>query len=117
MVRVSLHRKSGVPVLTVSGSVTVENRSELISAFEGILEGSDRVLGIVLRDVTHISSSGVGSILNMKGELKKRGGDLALIGVSSACQTVFSLLSLSEFFRRFDDEESALKWLARMKGP
>jgi anti-anti-sigma factor len=117
VVHVNLHRSLGIPVLTVSGSVTVENRSELISAFETILEGPDRVLGLDLRAVTHISSSGVGSILNMKSELKKRGGDLALIAVSSACQTVLSLLSLSDFFRRFEDEESALKWLGRMKGP
>lgn len=112
---IDLSRKDGVPVLAVSGSITVENRSELIESFEDILASKDKVLVLVLSGVQHISSSGVGSILNMKGELKKRGGDLALVQVSQAFQSVLSLLSLSEFFRRFEDEESALKWLKRMK--
>lgn len=115
-IQVDLHRKNGIPLIAVSGSVTLENRTELIEVFDRVLAGKDRALGLHLGKVLHISSSGVGSILAMKGELKQRGGDLVLIEISPACQAVLSLLSLSEFFRRFEDEASALKWLKRIQG-
>jgi anti-anti-sigma factor len=68
-----------------------------------------RNLVLNLRDVSFLSSSGIGSLLALTEEFRERGTSVALAETSPTVREAIELLNLEEFLVLFDTEAEAVR--------
>jgi anti-sigma B factor antagonist len=100
----------GVTVLTLTGQMLLDDGDLAFGRLVNDLLRRDRVKILVdLADVTAIDSSGVGMMVAKLKDLRKRGGDMRLLRLTSAGHRLFNVLRLKTTFEVFDDEVAALR--------
>ena len=100
----------GVTVLTLSGQMLLDDGDLLFGRRVNDLVGRERMKVLVdLAAVTAIDSSGVGMMVAKLKDLRKRGGDMRLLRLTSAGHRLFNVLRLKTTFEVFDDEAAALR--------
>jgi anti-anti-sigma factor len=70
---------------------------------------ANRHLVLNLRDVSFLSSSGIGSLLALTEEFRERGTLVALVEASPTVREAIELLNLEEFLMLFDTEDEAIQ--------
>jgi anti-sigma B factor antagonist len=74
----------------------------------GLIEqGKGRVI-VNLRDVNRVNSTGMGILITGYTTLRRSGGDLKLLHVSSKIKSILYVTKLNLIFECFDDEEEAI---------
>jgi anti-sigma B factor antagonist len=100
----------GVTVLTLAGQMLLDDGDLLFGRRVNDLVARERVKVLVdLAGVTAIDSSGVGMMVAKLKDLRKRGGDMRLLRLTSAGHRLFNVLRLKTTFEVFDDEVTALR--------
>lgn len=100
----------GVTVLTLAGEMLLDDGDLLFGRRVNDLVASERVKILVdLAAVTAIDSSGVGMMVAKLKDLRKRGGDMRLLRLTSSGHRLFNVLRLKTTFEVFDDEATALR--------
>ena len=100
----------GVTVLMLAGQMLLDDGDLLFGRRVNDLLARDRVKILVdLAEVTAIDSSGVGMMVAKLKDLRKRGGDMRLLRLTSAGHRLFNVLRLKTTFEVFDDEATALR--------
>jgi anti-sigma B factor antagonist len=100
----------GVTVLTLSGQMLLDDGDLLFGRQVNDLVARERMKVLVdLAAVTAIDSSGVGMMVAKLKDLRKRGGDMRLLRLTSAGHRLFNVLRLKTTFEVFDDEVTALR--------
>ena len=100
----------GVTVLMLTGQMLLDDGDLLFGRRVNDLVSRDRVKILVdLAAVTAIDSSGVGMMVAKLKDLRKRGGDMRLLRLTSAGHRLFHVLRLKTTFEVFDDEVTALR--------
>ena len=96
-------------VLTLEGRLVLEDvEAELRGAIDGLIEqGRVRVV-LNLRDVAYIDSAGLGFLVSKYVSVHRRGGNMALVGVSPRVAHVLVITRLSQVFEVFASEEDAV---------
>ena len=62
-----------------------------------------------LQDVTYIDSAGVGALVSKYVTLRKRGGNLKLLGLTERVHRVIAIAQLFGVFESFESEERAVR--------
>jgi len=87
--------------ITVVGNLDTETTADFVSgaldALASMAQGSR--LELNLESVRYVSSTGVGSLVRLQSEAEKRQIVLSIVGMSTTCRDVFSVLGLLRFFR------------------
>ena len=100
----------GVTVLTLSVQMLLDDGDLLFGRRVNDLVARERMKVLVdLAAVTAIDSSGVGMMVAKLKDLRKRGGDMRLLRLTSAGHRLFNVLRLKTTFEVFDDEAAALR--------
>ena len=100
----------GVTVLTLAGQMLLDDGDLLFGRRVNDLVARERMKVLVdLAAVTAIDSSGVGMMVAKLKDLRKRGGDMRLLRLTSAGHRLFNVLRLKTTFEVFDDEVTALR--------
>ena len=99
----------GVSILDLSGRITLGDGSvtlrEAIS--ESLAKESNRIL-LNLEEVDFIDSSGLGELVSAFTSVKKRGGELKLLHLTTRVQDLLQITKLYTVFDIRDDETSAV---------
>ncbi len=61
-----------------------------------------------LQDLDYISSAGLGVLMGILRQVRKKNGDLMLVNMSEKIQRVFNLLGFSRLMKVYANEEEAL---------
>ncbi len=95
---------SGICILDLSGNLTiVDGAGPLRDTVQDVVdEGISRVL-LNLREISHIDSAGIGSIVASYTLLSQKRGDLKLLGVDRKLSMILSAVE------SFDSEAEALE--------
>ena len=108
--RIDEREITGVTVLTLAGEITLDDGDLAFGRRINDLVASGRVKILVdLDGVTTIDSSGVGMMAAKLKEVRKRGGDIRLLRLSTRNQRMLAVLRLRTLFEVFDDESVALR--------
>jgi anti-anti-sigma factor len=100
----------GVIVLTLAGQMLLDDGDLVFGRRVNDLVARDRLKILVdLAAVTAIDSSGVGMMAAKLKELRKRGGDMRLLRLTTPGHRLFNVLKLKTTFEVFDDEALALR--------
>ncbi len=106
--KITTSEDQGVRILTINGRMDLEHYAEVIESFREAMNAERPKIVINLSGVTAISSSGAGAMVRLARDLPGLGGRLALASLSHACDEVFELLHLHDFFTIVSTVEEAV---------
>jgi anti-sigma B factor antagonist len=109
----SLHieerERESIAILDLNGPLTFgDGDLELRDRLSALCQSGKVNIVLNLKDVTHIDSTGLGTLVFGLARLRKSGGKLALLNVNEAHLGLFSLTKLAIAFDFFDDEQEAV---------
>lgn len=85
-------------VLRLAGEIDLRNSPQLHSVLNDLLMGRFERVIFDLTGVGYMDSSGVGTIVNAKRLIEKKGGRLTLVGLQPRVRSVFEITRLESFF-------------------
>ena len=109
----SLHieerESEGVVILDLKGPLTFGHGDlELRDRLPAVHQAGKVNIVLNLKDVTHIDSTGLGTLVFGLARLRKAGGRLALVNLNRSHLELFLLTKLAIVFEFFDDEQDAV---------
>ena len=99
----------GIVILDLKGPLTLGHADlELRDRLHALHQSGKVDIVLNLKDVSHIDSTGLGTLVFGLARLRKAGGKLALLNVDKSHLELFLLTRLAIAFEFFDDEREAV---------
>jgi len=98
-----------VSVLEIKGYLDAHTAPELESAIDTLVKERKYNIIVNCRDLTYISSAGLGVFMAYIEEVRKNQGDIKLTNMSPKIYNVFDLLGFPLLYEIFKDEREAMK--------
>ncbi len=100
----------GVTVLDIVGRLVMDRSAQHLKDKINSLISQERThIVLDLKDVPYIDSSGLGELVAAYGSVKKAGGALKLLNVTSRNHDLLSITRLVTVFESFDSEAEAVR--------
>ena len=106
--RVHQRDGEGVSVIDLKGYLDAHTAPDLENAFQKLL--TDKKFNIVVncKDLTYISSAGLGVFMAFIEDVRKNRGDIKMSNMSPKVYNVFDLLGFPILYEIFKDEQEAV---------
>jgi anti-sigma B factor antagonist len=95
-------------VVTVKGRIDSATVKGLHEAFAAIKENGRYYIVVDMKDVTYISSAGLGELIDTQTTCKRHGGEVVLADVPSRVTEVLDLAGLAPLFKVFANQTEAV---------
>jgi anti-sigma B factor antagonist len=112
-VEVKLKTKNGVLLVDLQEEIDLFHANKLKLYFNKIFESSHTRILLNFQDVTYIDSSGIGALLNIFKETKKRNVKMFFINIHGSVKKVIELTKLDDYFPIMRNEEDAMSQLSK----
>ncbi|HOV15308.1 MAG TPA: STAS domain-containing protein, partial [Spirochaetota bacterium] len=89
------------------GSISSQNSYDMQNEVMKMLKENHHII-FDCRDLTYISSSGIGSLLFIKSKIKKLNGDIFLINPQEKVNSIFSTMGVSDILYQYDKAMSII---------
>lgn len=107
---ISERRIGDVTILDLHGRLVFdEGDTSCAERIEHLIRQDRIQIVLNLRDVTYIDSAGVGALVSKYVTLRKRGGNLKLLGLTERVHRVIAIAQLFGVFESFESEERAVR--------
>ena len=107
--KVMVRDEPPVSVLELKGYLDAHTATELEGAFEKLVQGKKYNIIVNCKDLTYISSAGLGVFMAFIEDVRKNQGDIKLSNMSPKIFNVFDLLGFPLLYEIFKDESEAKK--------
>lgn len=105
-----LQRETGiVNVLELKGYLDAHTAPKLEDAFQGLLTANRYNIVVNCKDLSYISSAGLGVFMAYIEDVRKNAGDIKLTNMSPKVYNVFDLLGFPLLYEIYKDETEAVK--------
>ncbi len=94
-------------VIDLSGYLDAHTAPQLEQAFQDLLDAGVYNIIVNFRDLTYISSAGLGVFMAFIEDVRSNKGDIKLVGMSPKIFNVFDLLGFPMLYQIFDEEPQA----------
>lgn len=102
-------RVGDVTVLDLKGRLVLDEGDDVLRArVSGLMDGSRLKILVNMRDVTYMDSCGVGALVEKYVSLRRRGGDLKLLQLTSRSHRILEIAGLLNVFETYDTEADAV---------
>lgn len=108
---VKLKTKNGVLLVELQEEIDLFHANKLKLYFNKIFESSHTKIILNFQDVTYIDSSGIGALLNIYKETKKRNINMFFINIHGSVKKVIELTKLDDYFPIMRGEDEAIEKL------
>ena len=99
-----------VTVLVLTGEVLVDDGDLAFRQCAHDLIGKGQIKIVVdFAGITHVDSSGVGMMVAKLLTVRRNGGDIRLVHLTSRSQRLLATMKLLTIFETFDDEAAAVR--------
>lgn len=106
--RIKERKRDGIAILELSGKLMGGPDAEALDeTLKTLIHEGVRNFIISLERVNWVNSTGLGILISGYSTVKKNGGDLKLLKVSSRIENIFMVSKLFTVFESFDDEDEA----------
>jgi anti-sigma B factor antagonist len=104
----------GVSILDLKGYLDAHTATDLETAFQKLLGANKFNIVVNCRDLSYISSAGLGVFMAYIEDVRKNRGDIKLTNMTPKVYNVFDLLGFPILYEIYKDETEAVK---KFKGP
>ena len=105
---VSVRKRDAIAVLDVKGYLDAHTAPELEQAFQNSIDNSQYRIVVNFKDLTYISSAGLGVLMQFIEEIRSNEGDIKLSNMSPRVFNVFDLLGFPMLYEIFNEEDEAV---------
>lgn len=98
----------GISVIELKGYLDAHTAPDLESAFQKLLTEKKYNIVVNCRDLSYISSAGLGVFMAYVEDVRKNNGDIKLTNMSSKVYNVFDLLGFPMLYEIYKDEKEAI---------
>jgi anti-sigma B factor antagonist len=102
-----------VTILYIKGILDTHTAEELENAFQELVKAQKYSIVINFKDLTYISSAGLGVFMGFIEDVRKNGGDIKLTNMKPKIYRVFDLLGFPTLYDILDDETKAVEKFKR----
>ena len=95
-------------VLVIKGRIDSDTVKILAQTLADLKANGRYKIVLNIKDVTYISSAGLGELIDTQNSCKKAGGQLVLAHVPQRVKEALNLAGLTPLFNLFDDETEAV---------
>lgn len=113
--KIEIRENNNIKILDLKGYLDAHTASELEKAFQGLLEMQKFQIVVNCKDLTYISSAGLGVFMAYIEDVRKNKGDIKLSNMSAKVYNVFDLLGFPLLYDITKDEAEALKNFSALK--
>jgi len=106
--RIDVRETSNINVLDLKGYLDAHTAPELEKAFQSLLDGKKFSIVVNCKDLTYISSAGLGVFMAYIEDVRKNNGDIKLSNMSPKVYNVFDLLGFPLLYDITKDEGEAI---------
>jgi len=107
--KIGIRESEGVHVLELKGYLDAHTSPKLEEAFTGLLSSSRYRIVVNCKDLSYISSAGLGVFMEYIEDVRKHEGDIKLSNMSPKVYNVFDLLGFPLLYEIFKDEQEAVR--------
>ena len=107
--KIDYRESNSINVLDLKGYLDAHTASELEKAFQKLLENRQFNIVVNCRDLTYISSAGLGVFMAFIEDVRKNKGDIKLSNMTPKVFNVFDLLGFPLLYDITNDEAEAIK--------
>ncbi len=105
----------GVSVIELKGYLDAHTAPDLESAFQKLLTEKKYNVVVNCRDLSYISSAGLGVFMAYVEDIRKNMGDIKLTNMSPKVYNVFDLLGFPILYEIYKDEQEAVSRFKEIK--
>ncbi len=106
--KIDVRESNNINVLDLKGYLDAHTAPELENAFQKLLEGRKYSIVVNCKDLTYISSAGLGVFMAYIEDVRKHNGDIKLSNMSPKVYNVFDLLGFPLLYDITKDESEAI---------
>lgn len=105
-----IHRRDGdeVSIIELKGYLDAHTAPDLESTFQKLINDRKYKIVVNCRDLSYISSAGLGVFMAYIEDIRNNKGDIKLSNMSSKVFNVFDLLGFPLLYEIFKDEKEAI---------
>ncbi len=100
--------KDNVSTLCLGGFLDAHTAPNLEEAIQKLLDEERYKIIVNFKDLTYISSAGLGVFMGFIEEIREKGGDIKMSNMTSKIFRVFDLLGFPTLYEIVDDESEAI---------
>jgi anti-sigma B factor antagonist len=105
----------GVSVIELKGYLDAHTAPDLETAFQKLLTEKKYNVVVNCRDLSYISSAGLGVFMAYVEDIRKNMGDIKLTNMSPKVYNVFDLLGFPILYEIYKDEQEAITRFKEIK--
>lgn len=113
--RIDVRQAGDISVLDVKGYLDAHTAPDLEKAFQSLLEERKYNIVVNCKELTYISSAGLGVFMAYIEDVRKHSGDIKLSNMSPKVYNVFDLLGFPLLYDITKDEMEAMKKFSTVK--
>ena len=103
-----IRTEGGVSVIDVSGQLDAFTTPDVKAEFKKLTDARNYKLVLNLQKVDYVNSTGIGAIVAVAQQVRRRKGDLKLFGMKEDIRKVFDLVGASKILEIFETEQEAV---------
>lgn len=107
--KIAQREASNVNVLELKGYLDAHTAPKLEEAFQTLLKTNRTNIVVNCKDLSYISSAGLGVFMAYIEDVRNKSGDIKLTNMSNKVYNVFDLLGFPLLYEIFKDESEAVK--------
>ncbi len=107
--KIAQREKDSVNVLELKGYLDAHTAPKLEEAFQSLLQNRRYRIVVNCRDLSYISSAGLGVFMAYIEDVRMNDGDIKLTNMSPKVYNVFDLLGFPLLYEIFKDEQEAIR--------
>ncbi len=113
--KIDIRESNAINVLDLKGYLDAHTAPELEKAFQKLLEEKKYSLVVNCKELTYISSAGLGVFMAYIEDVRKNNGDIKLSNMSPKVYNVFDLLGFPLLYDITKDEVEAIRKFSEPK--
>jgi len=113
--KINVRESSTINVLDLKGYLDAHTAPDLEKAFQNLLDEKKYKIVVNCRDLTYISSAGLGVFMAYIEDVRKNHGDIKLSNMSPKVFNVFDLLGFPLLYDITKDESEAIQKFTSVK--
>lgn len=109
---IAVRQNGEVAVLLPAGFINAHTVREFEEAMEGLVQDGRYTILLNCKDLSYISSAGLGAIMGLIETVRQHEGDILLSNLQDNVFSIFDTLGFTQLYRVFGDEDQALAAVA-----
>jgi anti-sigma B factor antagonist len=107
--KIALRERDTINVLDLKGYLDAHTAPKLEEALQGLLKNARYNIVVNCRDLSYISSAGLGVFMAFIEDVRKNSGDIKLTNMTPKVFNVFDLLGFPLLYEILKDEQDAIR--------